>query len=84
MRASRAVPVPLDTTAFQLPLFASPVRAGFPNPADDHVEQDRDLNAYLIRNPAASFLLRVVGDSMSGAGIFEDDIVVCDRSPPGK
>lgn len=76
----RPAPVPFDAVPVQLPLFASPVRAGFPNPADDHVEQDIDLNDYLIHNPASSFLLRVAGDSMIQAGIFPGDVVIVDRS----
>lgn len=80
MRASCPTPVPLETTRFQLPLFASSVRAGFPNPADDHIEQDIDLNDYLIHNPPATFLLHVAGDSMIGAGIFPGDVVIVDKS----
>ena len=81
MRASRPVPVSLDTaSSLQLPLFSSYVRAGFPNPADDHREADLDLNTFLIRNPPATFLLRVAGESMVDAGIYPDDVVVIDRS----
>lgn len=76
----RPVPVPLETARFQLPLFATPVRAGFPNPADDHIEQGIDLNDYLIRTPPATFLLEVAGDSMIGAGIFPGDMVIVDKS----
>jgi SOS-response transcriptional repressor LexA len=83
MRASSPAPVPLDTvSSLQLPLFSSYIRAGFPNPADDHVEQDIDLNALLMPHPAASFLLRVAGESMIDAGIYPEDIVVVDRSAP--
>lgn len=81
MRASSPVPVPLDAvSSLQIPLFSSYVRAGFPNPADDHREPDIDLNAVLVRNPTATFLLRVAGESMIDAGIYPEDIVVVDRS----
>lgn len=81
MRSSNPVPVPLDTAlALQLPLFSSYVRAGFPNPADDHIEQRIDLNTLLLPHPDASFLLRVSGESMIDAGIYPDDVVVIDRS----
>jgi DNA polymerase V len=63
-----------------LPLASSPVRAGFPSPADDYLETALDLNNYLIRNPAATFLVRVVGDSMIDAGIQPGDLLVVDRS----
>lgn len=64
----------------QFPLYASRVSAGFPSPADDYVEAKLDLNQFLIKHPAATFFVRVEGDSMTGAGIFPDDILVVDRS----
>jgi DNA polymerase V len=63
-----------------LPLYASRLRAGFPSPADDYLEGKIDLNAYLAEHPAATFLVRVEGDSMTGAGIFPGDIAIVDRS----
>ncbi len=61
-------------------LFQSAIEAGFPSPADDVVEQELDLNAFLIKRPAATFFLRVRGDSMIKAGIHEGDILIVDRS----
>ncbi len=63
-----------------LPLVGSFVAAGFPSPADDYVEKNLDLNEYLIRNPSATFFVRVAGDSMTGAGIHHGDILIVDRS----
>ncbi|MFB3788252.1 MAG: LexA family protein [bacterium] len=63
-----------------IPLVQSFVPAGFPSPADDYVEKDLDLNEYLVRNPAATFFVRVAGDSMIGAGIHHGDILIVDRS----
>ena len=63
-----------------LNLFSSSVAAGFPSPADDHIENQLDLNEHFIRNPAATFCVRVTGESMTGAGIFPDDILIVDRS----
>lgn len=63
-----------------LPLFAIPVKAGFPSPGDDYVEQNLDLNEYLIQHPAATFFVRVDGDSMIGAGIAMGDILIVDRA----
>jgi DNA polymerase V len=63
-----------------LPLFQSSVRAGFPSPADDFLEQPLDLNEHLIQHPAATFFVRVDGDSMSGANIHPGDILIVDRS----
>jgi DNA polymerase V len=63
-----------------LPLFTVPVKAGFPSPGDDYVEQNLDLNAYLIQHPAATFFVRVDGDSMIGAGIYPGAILIVDRA----
>ena len=62
------------------PLFSSQPAAGFPAPGDDLVEKPLDLNNLLIRNPTATFFVRVAGDSMEGAGIFDGDVLVVDRS----
>ncbi len=62
------------------PLFSSQPAAGFPAPGDDLVEKPLDLNDLLIDNPTATFFVRVAGDSMEGAGIFDGDILVVDRS----
>lgn len=56
------------------------IRAGFPSPAQDYMEQAIDLNKELIRHPASTFYGRVVGNSMSGEGIDEGDILVIDKS----
>lgn len=61
-------------------LFLSSVHAGFPSPADDHVDTKIDLNEQLILRPSATFLLRVEGHSMEGAGIFDGDVLIVDRS----
>ena len=63
-----------------LPLFESRVAAGFPSPADDHLEKTLDLNELLVRRPAATFFVRVEGTSMIGAGIHPGDILVVDRA----
>lgn len=62
------------------PLFASQPAAGFPAPGDDLVEKPLDLNDLLIKNPTATFFVRVAGNSMEGARIFDGDILVVDRS----
>ena len=62
------------------PLFACSVSAGFPSPADDYIEGRLDLNELMVPNPAATFFVRVAGDSMIGAGIHHNDILVVDRS----
>jgi DNA polymerase V len=56
------------------------VEAGFPSPADDHLERGIDMNEELIRNPAATFLVRVNGESMRDAGIHSGDTLIVDKS----
>ena len=63
-----------------LPLFLSNVAAGFPSPAEDYIDKALDLNEHLIKHPAATFYIRVRGDSMINAGIFDGDLVMIDRS----
>lgn len=62
------------------PLFISRVQAGFPSPADDYLEGALDLNEHLVKRPAATFFLRVTGDSMTGAGIHSGDLLIVDKS----
>lgn len=56
------------------------VPAGFPSPAADYTEQSLDLNELCIRHPAATYFVRVSGDSMIGAGIQDGDMLIVDRS----
>jgi len=61
-------------------LFLEKVPAGFPSPASDYTDRSLDLNEYLIKHPAATFFIRVSGDSMTGAGIYSGDLLIVDRS----
>lgn len=54
--------------------------AGFPSPAEDYLEQPLEITDYLVTNPAATFYMRAVGESMTGAGIHPGDVLVIDRS----
>lgn len=67
-------------SSLPIPLFESRVQAGFPSPGDDYSEGKLDLNEYLIPHKAATFFVRVTGESMTGAGIFPDDMLIVDRS----
>jgi len=62
------------------PLCAGRVTAGFPSPATDHLDRRLDLNEHLVLHPQASFFMRVKGDSMTGAGIHDGDLLIVDRS----
>jgi DNA polymerase V len=54
----------------------------FPSPAQDYYEGRLDLDRYLIKNPAATFVLRVQGDGLRSAGILDGDELIVDRSLP--
>lgn len=62
------------------PLFSDAVSAGFPSPASDYIEQPLDFVEFCIEHPAATFFVRVSGESMKDAGIFDGDLLVVDRS----
>jgi DNA polymerase V len=67
-------------SALTRPLFLAQVAAGFPSPADDHLDRDLDLHELLIQHPTATFYVRLAGDSMQGAGLYDGDILIVDRS----
>lgn len=82
-------PVASSTAHRRLPAFAVRVPAGFPSPAEQYLEEDIDLHAHLVPagHEAATFLIRVQGWSMLGAGIHDGDELVVDRAvehPVGK
>lgn len=79
--------VSLNPVAVPLPIYSSKVSAGqsrFPSPAQDYEQEELDLNKYLIRNPPATFLFTVKGDSMSGIGIYDGSKLIVDRSITAK
>ncbi len=71
---------PSFATAIKRPLLTFRVAAGFPSPADDYLEGRIDLNEQFIKHPAATFFVRVSGDSMTGAGIYDGDLLIVDRA----
>jgi len=75
------ISLPSSSPSYQnIPLYSGKVSAGFPSPADDYIEKTLDLNDLLIQKPAATFFVRAEGESMLGAGIHPNDILVVDRS----
>lgn len=83
--AARILPlaISLPVTALKnisLPLFSSKVAAGFPSPADEHVEKRLDPNDFLIDNEEATFFVTIEGHSMIDVGLLPGDKVVVDRS----
>jgi DNA polymerase V len=76
-------PQPLHTLPTYLhaqrPLYLTRVPAGFPSPAEDYIEASLNLHEYMVKHPAATFFVRVSGDSMA-PGIADGDILVVDKS----
>lgn len=68
--------------AARRPIAVAPISvpAGWPSPAQDYYSADFDLNEFLVTDQESTFLVRVSGDSMIGAGIFDGDELVVDRS----
>jgi len=79
-RVPHDLPVALSPTPNLVAVLPCKVAAGFPSPAEDHAVQRVDLMAQLIKHPQATFLLRVRGESMKDAGIFDNDVVLVDRA----
>ncbi len=69
-----------NTPPQKLPLFIARVSAGFPSPADDFIDKNLDLNEFLIKHPAATFFVRVAGNSMINAGIRDGDLLIVDKA----
>jgi len=62
------------------PIFLDKISAGFPSPATDYMENKLDLNEYLIKRPAATFIVKASGSSMINADIYSGDLLIVDRS----
>ncbi|MCC9135948.1 LexA family protein [Pontibacter silvestris] len=80
------IPLPFEILSLQeesdleLPLMQSCVAAGFPSPADNYLEDHVNLQRLLISNPSATYLVRVRGESMIDARLYDGDLLVVDRS----
>lgn len=70
----------MNKTIAQIPLQTCKVEAGFPSLVEEYIDDNIDLNKYLIKHPAATFFVRVSGNSMVGAGIHDNDLLIVDRS----
>lgn len=76
--AAKLVPIQL------YPLYGCKINAGFPSPADDYIESWLDLNEHLVKHKAATFFLRVKGDSMKGANIHDGSLLIVDKAAEPK
>ena len=71
---------PDTSTPLALPFAEQGIKAGFPSPAQDYVEQTIDLNKILIKHPESTFFARVDGNSMENTFIMDGDIAIVDKS----
>ncbi|MDX1959561.1 MAG: translesion error-prone DNA polymerase V autoproteolytic subunit [Leptospiraceae bacterium] len=74
----------LSKSNFTLKTPIATVKAGFPSPASDYEEAPLSLDELLVKNETATFLLKVSGDSMKDAGIWNGDILIVDSSLAAK
>ena len=70
----------IKKTQINTPVFLDKISAGFPSPATDYMENKLDLNEYLIKHPASTFIVKAKGPSMIDAGILSGDLLIVDRS----
>lgn len=75
---------PVGSSVIELPFFSSRVPAGFPSPAQDHLEQKLSLDQLLDVDAPHTFLVRADGESMVGIGIFDGDVMVVNRAMPAR
>ena len=73
------LPAP-NTLPTKLPLFSSKVPAGFPSPAEEHIEKRLDPSEFLIDQKDATFFVTIQGYSMMDVGLLPGDKAVIDRS----
>ena len=80
MNTLRLHEIPYELVPREVPFFLCRTPAGFPSPAQDDMEEPIDLGAWLVEHPAASYIMRVDGQSMAGAGINDGDLIVVNRA----
>ncbi len=72
--------VPEFSKGLEMPYFNTGISAGFPSPAEDFNQERLSLDSMLVKNKLSTFYARVSGQSMIGAGLDDDDLLVIDRS----
>ena len=69
-----------DDVVSSITMFTESVQAGFPSPADDHIDMQMNLHDHLVNNADSTFCVRAIGESMKDAGIKSGDIMIVDRA----
>lgn len=60
--------------------FVGGISAGFTSPARDYTGESIDLNEILVKHPSSTFLGYADGDCLNDVGIYDGDLVLCDKS----
>lgn len=76
---NKLIPIADELLDLEVNLYSSPVKAGFPSEAFNYIEQGIDFNKLLIKSKESTFCLYAGGNSLSGDGIFEGDMLVVDK-----
>ena len=76
---NKLTPLAEELIEMKVPLFQSPVSAGFPSEAYNYIDKGIDFNKYLIKSKETTFCLIAGGDSMNGDGIFKGDLLIVDK-----
>lgn len=79
MSSNAVIIGPLTSSATELPLFTCRVSAGFPSPAQDHMDQPLSLDELMDVDAPHTYLVKSLGDSMIGVGIYDGDLMVVNR-----
>jgi DNA polymerase V len=80
LKIASIAPIIQNNKKQKIPLMQAAVSAGFPSVAENYLDRALDLNDLLIKNPAATYFIRVKGESMIKAGINSGDILIVDRA----
>lgn len=80
MRVTSITPIDEHALAVLIPAPLAVVPAGYPSPAQDYSHEPVSMDEHLIRDRAATQIIRVAGESMEGVGIFDGDELIVDRS----
>lgn len=79
MRSNALIIGPLTSSTIQLPFYTCRVAAGFPSPAQDHMDLPLSLDELMEVDAPHTYLVQASGDSMIGAGIFDEDLMIVNR-----
>lgn len=84
MKSNATIIGPISESSIELPFYNCRVPAGFPSPALDHMDQPLSLDVLMHVDAPHTYLVLASGDSMTGVGIYDDDVMVVSRKLDAK